>query len=245
MKHTNLLLFFSLISYSLFGQFAMLPDQEAKKQQTHTSLIKALDYPEQIYKLDLFGSLDYAQVPEDIGELFNLQVLLLGKNQIQKLPRSFIRLRKLEHLDLGQNPDLNFEDAWEKLKKLKKLNILFLNRTNLKYIPEDFNDLNQLRWLNLEGNPKLDLEKSIPILSSIPTLKVLNLSWGEYEELPASIGMLAELEELFLNDNTLKTIPKELYKLKQLRTLDLTANPLPQKEVDALRAALANTKIYF
>lgn len=46
------------------------------------------------------------------------------------------------------------------------------------------------------------------------------------KEIPADIGRLAELEELLLPVNAISSLPKEIRKLKNLRVLDLTDNPI-------------------
>ena len=64
-------------------------------------------------------------LPENIGDLSQLEELFLGENQLTSLPVSFEKLQKLRSLDITHN---NFTTFPESLKKLSTLRFLMLEQ---------------------------------------------------------------------------------------------------------------------
>jgi len=64
------------------------------------------------------------EVPEKIGDLVNLKILLLNANKLTTLPNSITKLTKLEVLDLSLNTDLRITQELNKIKKLTNLKVL-------------------------------------------------------------------------------------------------------------------------
>jgi Leucine-rich repeat (LRR) protein len=64
------------------------------------------------------------ELPEKIGELINLKILVLNSNRLKTLPSSLIKLTKLEVLDLSVNRDLDVIVELDKISKLPNLKVL-------------------------------------------------------------------------------------------------------------------------
>ncbi len=63
-------------------------------------------------------------IPNSIGKLVKLKVLILNSNKLTNLPDSITSLQELEVLDLSINPSLNIIRELGKLKQLQNLKTL-------------------------------------------------------------------------------------------------------------------------
>ena len=113
----------------------------------------------------------------------------------------------------------SFPKGITKMKNLKSINLSY-NLAKLGGIPEDLFELkDQLTELEL---PECSLESISP-----------------------RIGELQQLELLNLSNNPLKSLPKEIYTLKNLKTIKLRymEKQLPNLDLEGLQKALPNCKI--
>jgi len=137
-----------------------------------------------ISELNLFTS-GIRELPEEIGELTELKILILRGNYLSTLPKSIGKLRKLEELNLINNNISHLPDEITKLHNLKKLD-LTINK--LEKIPDDIGHLLKLEYLDLDDN---------------------NISC-----IPSSIQNIKSLKELLLEGNPIsETHKKELREL--------------------------------
>ena len=115
----------------------------AQKDKVYRYMSEALKQPNQVYKVDLFGSsvdklLDSAQVfihledvSIDITDAFNLDKLkqlkslkkLQVRNSSTALPSIFWSLTQLEHLDLSHTYVTKLPSAIGQLQNLRSLNL--------------------------------------------------------------------------------------------------------------------------
>lgn len=77
------------------------------------------------------NSNNIANLPEEIGNLTKLKILILNTNKLKSLPNSIIKLKNLEVLDLSINEDLDIIQQLDKLKQLHNLKILKIVSTKL------------------------------------------------------------------------------------------------------------------
>jgi internalin A len=148
------------------------------------------------YNIDLTEK-SLEQIPDCIGNLQNLQSLILRGNQLSSIPESIGNLKNLATLNLNSNQLIN--------------------------LPESIGDLKNLRDLVLDYNQLNSLPKSIGNLKNLPTL---DLGTNQLTTLPESIGDLENLERLEINDNQLNNLPENIGNLKNLTTLNLNSNLL-------------------
>ncbi|MBD3350722.1 MAG: hypothetical protein GF364_04460, partial [Candidatus Lokiarchaeota archaeon] len=186
-------------------------------------------------------------LPENIGDLSELRVLDLERNNLKELPDSIGQLKNLEEINLVENNIVHLPESIGNLTSLKKF---LLHFNELEDLPESFGNLQNLKTLELQFN----LFKSLPeSFGNLKNLEYLNLAgrnhyrsvsvgfdgkaYGravpatqdsvEYQslrKLPESIGGLKSLKSLNLKCNDLRDLPRSFAELKNLKKLNLENN---------------------
>ncbi len=179
-----------------------------------------------VQKLNLSWNGLAGEIPPELGDLANLEVLRLDGNDLTgEIPPKLGDLANLERLDLDGN-DLTGEIP-PKLGDLANLELLSLSGIGLTGdIPPKLGDLANLRSLYLSRN---GLTGEIPPeLGDLASLDLLGLSGNDLTgDIPPKLGDLANLERLDLSDNDLTgKIPPKLGDLANLERLDLSDNDL-------------------
>ncbi|KAG5574239.1 hypothetical protein H5410_054373 [Solanum commersonii] len=141
------------------------------------------------------------KLPEEIGDLENLEDLNASYTLISRPPSSIVRLNKLKRLSFGKDKSEDrvyfvFPLVNEGLLSLEYLDLSYCNIIDGR-LPEDIGSLSSLKHLNLSGN--------------------------NFEHLPRSIAQLGALEYLDLSDcKRLTQLPKGIRCLFSLKKLDLS-----------------------
>ena len=193
--------------------------------------------------LTLDGNQLSGQIPSKLGRLINLQVLALDGNQLSgEIPWALGRLINLRALALGRN-QLSGEIPWE-LGHLINLRALALDGNQLSgEIPWALGRLTGLTRLFLNGN---QLSGEIPSeLGRLINLQVLALDGNRLSgEIPSALGDLSGLTSLDLGSNQLSgEIPWELGRLTGLTRLALNRNQL-SGEVPSELGRLINLQVF-
>ncbi|MFX0186349.1 MAG: leucine-rich repeat domain-containing protein [Candidatus Hodarchaeota archaeon] len=116
-----------------------------------------IDFLPPIKELNLYDN-DIKELPESIGSLNSLEVLILPNNQLTTLPESFKNL-SLKKLDLSYN---NFITLPEWIGSFSSLEELNLDGNKLKALPESIGSLSSLKILSISLNKDIiKLPKSI------------------------------------------------------------------------------------
>jgi len=156
-----------------------------------------------------------AQFPASMKKLKNLKMMRIS---IEHLPTDIENLKHLEALHIGPNIR-SLPPSIGNLKNLKKLD---LYAARLRFLPDEIGNLTSLEVLNLEYSFLRSLPHSIGNLKS---LKYLNLSRMHARiVLPDEIGNLRNLNDLDFSDTitTASMIPLTITNLKNLRNLHLS-----------------------
>ncbi len=141
-----------------------------------------------------------SELPESIGQLIELEILLLSNNQLATLPVSIGKLRNLRILELSDN---NLASLPEVLGELKSLHTMNLAKNHLKSLPKSIVKLSNLTKLYLgvsDGNPIDNLPDSFERLSN---LEILDCTNCQFNDLPSSLTQLENLTVLNLRSNPL------------------------------------------
>ena len=182
------------------------------------------------------------EIPPELGNLANLEDLVLGDNKLRgEIPPELGNLATLRELDLSSN-QLTGEIPPE-LGNLATLRELDLSSNQLSgEIPPELGNLATLEDLFL-GDNKLSGEIP-PELGNFANLELLHLISNQLSgEIPLELGNLATLRELDLSSNQLSgEIPLELGNLATLRELDLSSNQL-SGEIPPELGNLANLRV--
>lgn len=192
----------------------------------------------------------FTRLPSTIGDLINLQVMLLTDNMLETLP-PMGRLQKLRVLNIHNNNLTSFPGSMWACGSLEHLNA---SSNLIKDIPPPPPLEDIIGWVGEERADELGLRNSngsslLPIsislkwlqmadnrftddifhyISDSRNLRTLNLSFNDIFEIPAgTLSRFDKLEQLYLSGNKLTTLPAEdLEKLQQLKVLHLNGNKL-------------------
>jgi hypothetical protein len=111
------------------------------------------------------------ELPEKIGELANLKILVLNTNKLKTLPSSIIKLTKLEVLDLSINKDLDIIEELDKISKLPNLKVLkivdvTLRKSDIGFLKKSL-PINTKIILTVQEYFEIDSKKNKEIQDSI------------------------------------------------------------------------------
>jgi Leucine-rich repeat (LRR) protein len=197
--------------------------------------------PEEISRLTNLTYLNFAETnlqvaPAGLGELRNLNELLLSGTSITSLPESLNLLApSLTILKLGKCKLPKIPEVIGQLTQLKEL---YLGDNLLTGpIPSFIYNLTALETLDLCNNKLLSLlDDSIFDLSSeerdelfggLSRLRLLLLNDNQLEQiLPNTVSNFTLLETLSLQYNRISSVPEDLCKISTLRMLDVSVNKI-------------------
>lgn len=170
-----------------------------------------------VWQIILVGNNLNGTLPSAIGDLGQLQILLLSQNQLSgPIPTTLGQLTNLTRLDLSSN---QLSGA----------------------IPAEIGSLTNLRDVSLAFN---NLDGQIPVeIGSLAGLQIVELLSNTLEgPLPSEIGSLVQLEWLDVGDNALTgTLPIELGDANSLGSLFIQGNKfegaVPTSLCDSLQEA--------
>jgi len=160
----------------------------------------------------------FAQMPENIGNLKNLQHLEITSGDSTVVPDSLVNLKKLKYLDLSSN---DISSIPKGLSNMSNLEYLDLSGNNISTLPSDFNKLKNLNNLNLSFSGKLE---NVELIKNLKKLKTLDISGIELTSVPSWIKNLSNLESLNISSNGITTVSSSIGNLNKLTTLDLSGN---------------------
>ncbi|NUN99439.1 MAG: hypothetical protein HUU01_02350 [Saprospiraceae bacterium] len=129
-----------------------------------------------IEELIIWGGVDLGnpqQLPDELFELTQLQVLLMNFNYFEKIPDAIGKLKNLKTLALHE---CVFESLPGTIGELTNLEFLNLRENpSLKSLPESLGQLTQLKTLYLDGLPQLtELPLSLNKLTNLISVSLSN-----------------------------------------------------------------------
>ncbi|MCL2039081.1 MAG: leucine-rich repeat domain-containing protein [Bacteroidetes bacterium] len=159
--------------------------------------------------------------------------------------------------------NLHFSQGFSYQSQINQIYILNLNNRNLTDFPGDFTG-NRVDYLSMSGNqlqrvperinyfPTLQVLNlsynkivSFPLLNNLKRLQTLDLSNNNLSEIGASIGELTALEYLNLSNNPITYISNEIFKLKNLKVINVKGTKLTRYFIDDLHSKFPNTIILY
>lgn len=227
------------------SSFAQVIDENFIKAHTYTDLAKALENPEDVYGLDL-SEQGLTTFPMEILEFKNLRMLQIGNgyqaqnwNLIEDLPQELGQLKNLEYLGITRN---HIKKLPKEIGKLQNLKVLYCSDNHLKKLPKEIGDLQNLEELFCTGNQLTKLPSEVGKLQNLRTLSCVQ---NQLKQLPSEIGNLHNLQRLSCGNNLFTTFPKELSQLQNLEILTAENSNLSKLEMDHTHKILPNCNIFF
>ena len=160
-------------------------------------------------------------IPENIGDLTELQYLELNYNKISTIPESIGQLKKLNYLDLSYNDIESLPDSIGQLESLYELN---LSHNKISTIPESIGLLENISMFNVSYNEIFSLPESIGTIGQLAYYGDINMSYNHITTLPESINDLY-FNHLYLNNNIIDSIPSFI-SFKNISHVNLNSNNL-------------------
>lgn len=127
----------------LFLLFPILSIGQNNNLAYSTSLAEALKNPKEVRYLDLTFQ-KIGTLPDEIGEITNLETLLLQGNGLTHLPASIGKLTKLRKLVVYSNELTSIPSTIGNLVELRELD---LHRNQIKELPSSVGNLEKLERL--------------------------------------------------------------------------------------------------
>ncbi len=163
-----------------------------------------------VVELDLSRS-ELEEFPKSVLKFKFLEVLNLRSNWIRKVPLRIFKLKKLKILELESNEIYYIPSSICLLESLTKL---LLSSNRLRYLPRQIDKLRNLEELSLAGNRIKKIPESI---CEIIKLRELSLSGNRLKKLPDCFIRLKNLNDLNISENEFKGVPEVLIKMKKLK----------------------------
>ena len=167
----------------------------------------------------------FGNIPDDIGNLTELQVLSLGGNKLNGvIPKSIAKLKKLWFLDLDTASSL--QGGFENLMNLSSLQYMHLSLSGLNgTLPKEFGSYFPamieclLPGNNFSGNIP-------PSFGKMKNLLHLNLAYNDFSgKIPKSIGAIPKLKIADFRENKLTSLEEGTqFKSQLLKMLILSGN---------------------
>ena len=154
-------------------------------------------------------------LPDNIGDLLDLQTLDLNSNRLENIPSSITQLSNLTILNLSSN--------------------------RIDEIPSDFCNLTELRVLSLQRNRIVRL----PLLGTLPNIAELKVGYNQIEVLSEELfshpkGIAGTMTYFECCENNLQELPSSVSNINPVCRFEATSNPLisPPQEIlkDGLKA---------
>ena len=166
----------------------------------------------------LLGGNNIEKLPKNIG-LLHCENMNLAKNKLHSLPKSFANLNQAKVLIFYEN---EFEDIPEVLADFKNLKHLDFYKNNIKEIPDFVGNMENMQQLFLSFN---QIEEIPDTLRNLKRLKYFYIHHNELHFLPEWITEMDSIERFGVGYNHLLELP-DLSNMKSLKDFDCEHNLL-------------------
>ena len=182
-----------------------------------------------------------SEIPQNIGDLSELESLIIKRGNIESIPDSLFTISSLKHLDLSGN---KINNLGEELSKLKNLEFLDVSQNQLNSFPDFVSKMKSLKKIVVYDNPLKDINEDLAF-KTYPINHVYNKKSDSHEPLVYAENILvlnsmwleipfSRICEITLNKkvDTLRVESSEmltkllhsgsLHKLSHIKSLDLS-----------------------
>lgn len=152
--------------------------------------------------------------------LTSIRKLALSHNNLQSLPEELGALKRLEILLIDHN---NMNELPASIGKLESLRVLNVSGNKLSELTLDFSSLQKLRIIEAHSNLINVLSRDIHKLTKLESLDISN---NKLSTLPSELFALEGLFKLNVASNRLSDLPQSFGGLTSLVELDLSCNEI-------------------
>ncbi|KAJ3100696.1 hypothetical protein HDU97_001983 [Phlyctochytrium planicorne] len=183
-----------------------------------------------------------APFPKDIGNLKNLEFLILTLEMYGKVPSSIRNLSKLRHLQLkgaqvSTSGKLNPILFPEEIGSLTNLESLIVEGLAVRQLPDSL-ARTQLKSLRINSN---ELSELSPVIAKLSHLEILDLSYCKLQSISLDLSPMRALKSLSLTQNQISSLDG-IRNLPNLEILDLNLNVIEKKQALSGLGTLKNLR---
>lgn len=170
------------------------------------------------------NNLKTAGIPTDIFRMKDLTIIDLSRNQLREVPTNLEYAKGSIVLNLSYN---NIETIPNSVCA-NLIDLLFLDLSNnkLDMLPPQIRRLSMLQSLKLSNNPLNHFQlKQLPSMTSLSVLHMSNTN-RTLDNIPPTLDDMHNLRDVDFSENSLPAVPEALFKLRNLRKLNLSGNKI-------------------
>lgn len=202
------------------------------------------EFPDEILNMPqlevlLIGHNPISKLPDYLGGLKNLKRLSINATLIKEFPSDLSALENLESIGLDDNEFIKVPEPIMTIPNLKRLKLNNNNLSNLQFID---NQLKGLESIYLYSNEIQQIDCEIENLKSLKELLIFD---NEIDSIPNCIGSLTNLEKFEIWSNPIKFISPEIQKLRNLKSMRLEKDNLTTEQMEELKKWLPDVDINF
>ncbi|TKR57749.1 hypothetical protein L596_030409 [Steinernema carpocapsae] len=169
-------------------------------------------------------------IPTDIFRMKDLTIIDFSHNSLREVPANLEYAKGAIVLNLSHNNIENIPN--QMFSNLIDLLFIDLSNNKLDMLPPQIRRLTAVRVLKLSNNSLNHFQlKQLP---SLKTLRVLHMrnTHRTLDNIPYAFDDMDNLAELDFAKNDLPAVPEAVYKLRNLRKLDLSSNKISEMHFD-------------
>jgi Leucine-rich repeat (LRR) protein len=148
----------------------------------------------------------FDSIPSSIGRINKVKILNLRSCKLKGIPPSIGNLPQLNHIELSNNPAMNFDSTFRILGKCDSLKVLHLSNNKLYSLPCSICLLQRLVYLTID---KDSLSVLPDCFKGLNNLKWLDISDNQFQHLPILLYDMKNLGVIEGTGNKFSTAEKE------------------------------------
>ena len=162
-----------------------------------------------------------SELPQEIGKLTNLRILIMDDNNIKVFPDELYQLKRLWMLSFLDN-EISYIS--EEIINLEDLLVFAACHNQIAVLPKNFYMLKNLTIFCLHGNKLTSLSNDIGNLVNLTSIAISN---NDIKTLPPSIAKLKSLVSLDIENTKILSVPIDLLNLPNLEKLSINDDLFP------------------
>ena len=177
MKKISFLFCFIFLQLSI-ANCQLLDTVALSQQKTFFSIQDAMLHPDSVYKLTLTKK-KLKEVPKEVFQFKNLQILNLSKNSLKEIPSQIEQLKNLQYFNASHN---NLKRIPPQIGSLENLVHINFNRNLIEAIPPEIGNLKNLEIFEMWDNELDTIPEEIKMLYNLRILELRGILFSEDDQ---------------------------------------------------------------